>query len=354
MLFFDRLLRNSEMAIHKSFATIVEYAHKSSPGPALLAYLQEISDADKGFIAVYSRDNKGYVDSIYSASNNGARSTGEVLSSEHLVKEVLKKDSFTYVNAEESSCEVLNSILVEHSARQMLVIPSHGDKYETLTFLMKTTDRDDFNSRKVMGSLKELLQESFWMPEFLIDHAIALKLTLRDDLTMAYNRRYLETRLHDEIEKAERKKTKLSFIFFDLNDFRVTNDRYGHYFGSKLLIYLTEKIMDNVRELDRLVRFGGDEFCVVLPNTDSEGAKIVASRILDVLVNLDFPTPDDRDLKISACFGIATYPVHAKTAKELVCEADRAMYAAKENKKKKIQIITKEISKKMKKRHIDV
>ena len=106
--------------------------------------------------------------------------------------------------------------------------------------------------------------------------------------------------------------------------------------------------------MDKLVRFGGDEFCVVLPRTDAEGAKIVSQRILDTLHNLDYPTPDGKSLRISACFGIATYPTHAKTSKAIVCEADRAMYAAKERTQGKIVVITKEISKRMAKRHVDV
>ena len=210
------------------------------------------------------------------------------------------------------------------------------------------------NELKIYKNLEPLLKNYTWIPELVLEHDLALKLSMRDDLTKAYNRRYLETRLHQELDYAKKKKTKLSFVFFDLNDFRVTNDRYGHYYGSKLLTYITEKIMENVRELDKLVRFGGDEFCVVLPKTDAEGAKIVSKRILDVIHNLDFPTPDGRELKISACFGIATFPEHASNMKDLVCEADRAMYAAKESKRDKIKIITEEISKKMAKRHIDV
>ncbi len=94
----------------------------------------------------------------------------------------------------------------------------------------------------------------------------------RDGLTGIYNRRYLEQRLSIEFERSQRYKTNLSLLIFDLDHFKRVNDTYGHLAGDEVLVDISARIGELLRNVDVLGRYGGEEFCVILPDTNIEGA----------------------------------------------------------------------------------
>src|SRR6185503_15753294 len=104
-------------------------------------------------------------------------------------------------------------------------------------------------------------------------------LAMRDDLTKAYNRRFFETYLDEEVERSRRYGAQFSIIFADLDDLKSVNALYGHLAGSRTLQEVAKRILNAVRGIDKVVRFGGDEFCIILPQTDPEQALLVANRI---------------------------------------------------------------------------
>lgn len=162
-------------------------------------------------------------------------------------------------------------------------------------------------------------------------------LAMRDDLTKAYNRRFFESYLDEEMERSRRYGTQFSIIFLDLDDLRMVNNFYGHLSGSRTLQEVAKRILAAVRGIDKVVRFGGDEFCVILPQTDQEQAVAVANRIARSLVaplHID-PTID---VTITASFGIATYPIHAMTKEALIRQADAAMYRVKSTTKNAVGV----------------
>ena len=169
-------------------------------------------------------------------------------------------------------------------------------------------------------------------------HARTQELNLKDDLTDAYNRRYFEQFLPDEIRRSERFGAKLSIIFLDLDNLKSINEQYGHLMGSKSLQEIAHRMILAVRGSDRVVRYGGDEFCIILPETDSEGARQVAERIRQEIAMRPFLTSEGLGVKITASFGIATYPLHGRTKDELVEAADKAMFEVKMTTKNAIKI----------------
>ena len=154
-------------------------------------------------------------------------------------------------------------------------------------------------------------------------------LAMRDDLTKAYNRRFFETYLDEEIERSRRYGTLFSIIFLDLDDLKMVNNIYGHLAGSRTLQEVAKRILGAVRGIDKVVRFGGDEFCVILPQTDQEQAVAVANRIARSISSSALRIDNDIEVSITASFGIATYPTHAMTKDGLIREADAAMYRVK-------------------------
>ncbi|HEX2061804.1 MAG TPA: GGDEF domain-containing protein, partial [Thermoanaerobaculia bacterium] len=163
-------------------------------------------------------------------------------------------------------------------------------------------------------------------------------LAMRDDLTKAFNRRFFETYLDEEMERSRRYGTLFSIIFLDLDDLKMVNNIYGHLSGSRTLQEVAKRILGAVRGIDKVVRFGGDEFCVILPQTDQEQAIAVANRIARAMSTTPLHIEAGIDVNITASFGIATYPTHAMTKENLIREADAAMYRVKSTTKNAVGV----------------
>jgi len=151
-----------------------------------------------------------------------------------------------------------------------------------------------------------------------------------DDLTGLFNTRYMEISLQTELKRARRYKSRLSVLFIDLDHFKNVNDEHGHLVGSKMLVDTGKVLKSCVREIDVVIRYGGDEFVVLLIETDRPGAEKVAERIRASIQDYDFRFRDDLLLHITCCVGVATYPDDADTRAQLVHLADKAMYRGKQ------------------------
>lgn len=164
------------------------------------------------------------------------------------------------------------------------------------------------------------------------------QLTITDDLTRLFNSRYLNLYLGREIKRCKRHGIPLSVIFLDLDGFKGINDQFGHLAGSGMLTEVGTVLALGVRESDILARYGGDEFVVVLPETPSSGALVIAERLRRAIEEHRFLEPQGVSARISASFGISTYPDHALSPEGLIQKADQAMYRVKEREKNDIEV----------------
>ena len=114
------------------------------------------------------------------------------------------------------------------------------------------------------------------------------ELTIKDDTASCYNRRYFEEFILEEMSRANRFKTPMSLIFFDMDNLKDVNTRLGHAAGSRTLLEVSERVRGKIRKFDKLFRFGGDEFCIVLPETEWHGATEVAERVREVISGRPF------------------------------------------------------------------
>jgi diguanylate cyclase (GGDEF)-like protein len=164
------------------------------------------------------------------------------------------------------------------------------------------------------------------------------QLTITDDLTKLFNSRYLNVYIGREIKRCKRHGIPLSVIFLDLDGFKGVNDQYGHLAGSRTLTEVGGILALAVRESDILARYGGDEFVAVLPETPPAGALVIAERIRKAIESHCFLRSEGLEARISASFGIASYPDHALTPEGLIQKADQAMYRVKEREKNGIEV----------------
>lgn len=162
----------------------------------------------------------------------------------------------------------------------------------------------------------------------------------RDPLTDLHNQRIFYEMLGYELLRAHRHNYKSSLLVIDLDNFKSINDSFGHGVGDKFLQQFSLVLRDAIRSGDLLARYGGDEFTVILPESDIEQAKMVCDRIFAGLHKLEMHTPsgDTPDLGIS--IGVAVYPDHAASAKDLFMFADNMMYKAKSQGKGRLYIPT--------------
>lgn len=161
---------------------------------------------------------------------------------------------------------------------------------------------------------------------------------LTDGLTGCYNRRSFELQLERDLHLATRMRQPLSLVMLDLDHFKHINDRAGHDTGDVALRMLADTLRDELRAVDTAARFGGDEFVLILPQANSDGAQLVAERLRKRIADIVVPGFGN----ITASFGVASFPSHASSRDTLVVAADRALYNSKDAGRNRVSLPVEE------------
>jgi diguanylate cyclase (GGDEF)-like protein len=164
-------------------------------------------------------------------------------------------------------------------------------------------------------------------------HQETLEKSLTDQLTGLRNHAYFWERLEEEVKRARRSKKPLSILIFDLDNFKVLNDTYGHLKGDEILKEVGKAVKETIRGSDIPARYGGDEFAVIMPETKVENSVRLAKRLAARINQLRYG-----NLSLTLSIGLASYPEHGKSAVELIEQADLALYSVKRQGKNDIMV----------------
>jgi diguanylate cyclase (GGDEF)-like protein len=190
--------------------------------------------------------------------------------------------------------------------------------------LLNTDRRTVFSDADV-----HLLEHGADYVAIAIERAFLYEKLKNDELTSLYNMSYIRQAIDMEIERSKRFNSVFSLIFMDMDNFKKVNDKYGHLVGSRVIVEIAQLLQLNVRKLDIVSRYGGDEFVIILPQTSREVGFLVAERLRKLIEKNLYLKHESYSIRLTASLGVASYPYNAKKKEELLRLADNAMYSGK-------------------------
>ena len=238
------------------------------------------------------------------------------------------------IDLDDSELEFKN--LREKGYAEVLIVPLRGHESVSGNFVLIRHKTDDPWSARVQGAVQFIAQHAALAWHNVTLYAHAKKLAFQDPLTGLFNARYLPLAIEREIAFSKESGAPFAILFLDLDYFRRVNDLYGHQVGSQLLVEVTRVIRHCVRDQDIVVRYGGDEFTIVLKGANLATAEQIAERMRMVLARHAFLSREGLNATVTLCIGISAYPVHARSAEELIFLADRAMYKGKNSSRNQV------------------
>ena|ERR1039457_2960333 len=192
----------------------------------------------------------------------------------------------------------------------------------------------DIHARK--KNIRFLLEQSAHAFQNAENYSMAKDMLFIDDLSGLFNHRYLEVALDRELKRVERYASHLAILFLDLDFFKQVNDTHGHLVGSRVLREMADLLKKSTRELDVVIRYGGDEYTIILCETCAETAGLIAERIRAQVESQVFLASEGYAIRLTCSIGYACCPEDSVSKQELLDMADQAMYGGKAGGKNRV------------------
>ncbi len=170
------------------------------------------------------------------------------------------------------------------------------------------------------------------------------ELSYTDNLTTLANRRYFYKRLHEELNRAGRYDRKLALVIFDIDELKKINDTYGHQAGDEIISQIGMILKTSIRTIDVVARYGGDEFCIIMPEADKDTCMKFVKRLHKKIINATFDLEHvGKSISCTISMGVSIYPDHAENCKKLLYAADMALLKAKESGRNKALLASDQV-----------
>lgn len=232
-----------------------------------------------------------------------------------------------------SGNELIKEIKQNYTAIPIIVFTGYAS-LESAIFAMNEGAFSYLQKPLNVDELKITLKKALHMQQLAKNNLELLErlkqLSLKDPLTGLYNYRYLRERLSSEFKRAKRYIIPLSLLMFDIDYFKSINNIYGHQYGDTILKELSKMLKESSRSNDIITRYGGEEFLIMLPDTNKQGAMILGSRLLDKLTRHNFDAKGNQ-IKLKIAMGLCSFPEDGVTTESnMLNAADEALHNAKE------------------------
>jgi diguanylate cyclase (GGDEF)-like protein len=215
-----------------------------------------------------------------------------------------------------------------HTVRSVIALPLRGRKGTHGAIEIFNPRADQLNDYTI-AFLHILADHAAIAIENARDVTRIQQLTITDDCTGLYNVRHLYEVLSRELRRCGERELPVSLAFLDLDHFKMVNDVHGHLVGSELLARTGQRLQELSRKHDWCFRYGGDEFVILMPETDAAAALTQATALNRALMETEFQMKNGQELRVSASVGVATAPTDGDTVHTIIGIADTRMYAVK-------------------------
>lgn len=237
---------------------------------------------------------------------------------------------------------LISSMLIMIMYPNWIAVISSGIFYTSLKFIQEFSIGHHSNKMEliilILGSIINWMVHlaiGFFRIKSYRAYKEVEKLTVIDSLTGLYNRRYFNFYMEKSLAFFERMKNPIVLIMIDIDNFKRINDQFGHQCGDEALKHIAEVVKRNVRSSDGYVRFGGEEFAIILPDTMTEEAKLMAERIRKRVELTEFIYKNTQ-INLTISLGVSLY--RGETLENFIGNADRALYQAKKNGKNQVVV----------------
>ncbi|WP_439814751.1 PleD family two-component system response regulator [Zavarzinia sp. CC-PAN008] len=199
-------------------------------------------------------------------------------------------------------------------------------------YLIRPIDRNE-----LMARAKTQIKRKRYADRLRQNYHLSMAMAVTDSLTGLYNRRYTFSHLDTLLDRTQSGGKPVALLVLDIDFFKLVNDSYGHPVGDRVLVEFAGRINRNVRGVDLASRYGGEEFVVVMPDTDLPAARQIAERLRQAIAEAPFEAGVDRPLNITVSIGVASSNPAGDTADSMFKRADDALYAAKRGGRNRVE-----------------
>ncbi len=232
--------------------------------------------------------------------------------------------SGTVIEKDLSSTPDHERLFKESASRMSIPLISFGQTLGVLTLHSAQSNAFRDSELQSLESVADICANSIQNAHYV---ERVKQLAYLDGLTGIFNRRFFELRIMEEIERARRYGTGMAVIMADIDQFKRLNDEFGHLLGDEVLRQVSSLFHQQLRKIDVVCRYGGEEFAILLTQTTAKPSVTIAEKLRRLVEGFQFPGVP-RTVTISA--GVAAFPTHGKTRDELIRAADNSLYAAKQ------------------------